>query len=227
MEWKRIFIGEEPGVFFLEVFMRSVIMFIVVLIGLRISGKREIKQMSIFDMAIIIALGSAAGDPMLYKDVSLLQAVVVFSGVFLVYQAIIFVISRSERAENLMEGEPFYIIKSGVASHEYLESKPFGADEFFAELRAKQIAHLGQVKRALLETNGEISVLFYEDQDVKPGLPVWPELFKRQVKEVREPGVYACSRCGCIKSFPTHDPTHCGHCKNDVWVKAISERRVS
>lgn len=226
MDWKRIFIGEEPAVFFLEVLFRTVIMFVVVLVALRVSGKREMRQLSVFDMAIIIALGSAAGDPMFYKDVSLLQAAVVFAGVFLVYHAIVYLISRSEKAEDFVEGKPFYIIKNGVASHEYLESKPFGADEFFAELRGKQITHLGQIRRALLETNGEISILFYEDEEVRPGLPIWPELFRQQLKDVREPGVYACSRCGCIKSFPTTDPSHCSHCDHEVWVKAISARRV-
>lgn len=229
MDWNRIFIGEESGLFFLEIFLRSVIMFLIVLLALRISGKRELKQLSIFDIAIIIALGSAAGDPMFYKEVSLLQAVVVFVGVFSVYLLIVYIISRSEKAENFIEGEPVYIIKNGVVSREHLDNKTFGSDEFFAELRSMQVTHLGQIRRALQETNGEVSIEFFEDHQVLPGLPIWPELYKVQLSATGEPGLYACSRCGFVKEHPVSDLAPCGHCEceNVTWVKAISDKRIT
>ncbi|MEZ7498769.1 hypothetical protein QO200_08460 [Flavobacterium sp. Arc3] len=68
-EWSRILFNDLPEIFLFEVIFRSVIMFTVLLLTLKIAGKRGVKQLSVFETVIIIALGSAAGDPMLYEDV--------------------------------------------------------------------------------------------------------------------------------------------------------------
>ena len=89
MDWYEIFFGKEEMSFFLEIAFRTVVMFLVVVIGLNFTGKRGVKQLSVFEMVMIISLGSAAGDPMFYKEVGLLQAVVVFAVVLLFYRFII------------------------------------------------------------------------------------------------------------------------------------------
>jgi uncharacterized membrane protein YcaP (DUF421 family) len=60
-----------------EVALRTFFMFFVILTSLRILGKRSVAQLSVFELGVIIGLGSAAGDPMFYKDVGLLPGVVV------------------------------------------------------------------------------------------------------------------------------------------------------
>ncbi|PZQ78614.1 MAG: DUF421 domain-containing protein, partial [Flavobacterium johnsoniae] len=85
-EWERLLINNHPFEFLFEVIFRSVIMFIVLLITLRFTGKRGVKQLSIFETVIIIALGSAAGDPMFYEDVGLIPAITVFIVIILLYR---------------------------------------------------------------------------------------------------------------------------------------------
>ena len=77
--WKELLMGSEDWSFLMEAAFRTLIMFSVVLIGLTILGKRGVKQLSVFELVVIIGLGSAAGDPMFYKDVGLLPAFIVFT----------------------------------------------------------------------------------------------------------------------------------------------------
>lgn len=220
MDWHEIFFGKEEISFLLEIVFRTVVMFLVVVIGLNFTGKRGVKQLSIFEMVMIISLGSAAGDPMFYKEVGLLQAVVVFAVVLLSYRIIIFLISRYNKIENLFEGRPIYIIKDGRFTDRSANDLQLGSDELFTELRNKNIDHLGQIKCAILETNGTISLLFLKDGEVKPGLPIWPDGFEKKSKQISTTGLYACSNCGNTEVLsPT--PNHiCAFCKNDEWAES-------
>ena len=73
-EWNRLFYNNLPEIFILEVIFRSTVMFTILLLTLKLAGKRGVKQLSVFETVIIIALGSAAGDPMFYEDVGIMPA---------------------------------------------------------------------------------------------------------------------------------------------------------
>ena len=226
MDWHQLFFGQEGSSFFLEIIFRTIIMFLVVVITLNITAKRQIKQLSIFEMVMIIALGSAAGDPMFYKEVGILQAVTVFIVVLFSYRLIIWLITRFEKVEILFEGKPIYIIKDGRFTNKSSKKMQLGADELFAELRNKNINHLGQIKVALLETNGTISILFFNDEEIIPGLPIWPEDYNKKSKNISVEGNYACSNCGITEIIGPTDLQKCNVCKNDEWVKPLHCQRI-
>lgn len=96
-EWKTLLLGEEKWNFLTEVALRSFVMFLVIVLTLRLLGKRGIKQLSVFELGVIIGLGSAAGDPMFYKDVGLLPGIIVFIMIIGLYKLIAFLINRSDR----------------------------------------------------------------------------------------------------------------------------------
>ena len=227
MNWHKLLLGEE-GIFFLaEIAIRTFLMFILVLILLRLTGKRSIKQLSIFEIVMIIALGSAAGDPMIYKEIGILQASVVFVVVLISYKIITYLITKSDKIETALEGKAIYIIHNGRAALESIHHTDLAMDEFFAELRVLNIEHLGQVKEALLETNGHVSILFFEDKDVKPGLPIWPKEWAKKSETIKVEDIYACSLCGFTLTLPTGKSGECPFCKkNKEWVKAIESKRI-
>src|SRR5690606_19609775 len=115
-EWNRILLNDLPVEFLLEVIFRCVIMFILVLLTLKLAGRRGVRQLSIFELVIIITLGSAAGDPMFYEDVGILHAVCVFVVVLLMYRFITWAISRFQKVDDFLEGKPIYLIKESVFS---------------------------------------------------------------------------------------------------------------
>lgn len=227
MNWQNLFLGDEGISFLLEIALRTIIMFILVLILLRLTGKRSIKQLSIFEIVMIIALGSAAGDPMIYKEIGILQAATVFIIVLISYKFITYLITKSGKIESFLEGKPIYIIKDGHAALESIRHTDLAMDEFFAELRVLNISHLGQVKAALLETNGHVSIIYYEDNDVRYGLPIWPNEWNKKSSIINEEGLYACSLCGYTLTLAIGKGGNCPFChSNHEWVLSVNERRI-
>lgn len=224
-EWKRVLFNDLPLGFLLEVLFRTVIMFIVVLLTLKFTGKRGVKQLSVFEIVIIISLGSAAGDPMFYEDVGLIPAITVFVCILLMYRLVTWLLGKNKHFEVFMEGRTHCIIEDGQFSIHSFEREDLAKDEFFAEMRLKSIEHLGQVRNAYIETNGAISVFFYEDADVKYGLPIRPQLFELKSPNIPKSGIYACTFCANIQELEPTKGT-CSVCGRDEWVEAIKTRRV-
>jgi uncharacterized membrane protein YcaP (DUF421 family) len=225
-DWNRIWMNDQPVQFLLEVAFRSFVMFVMLLVVLRLTGKRGVKQLSIFEVVIIIALGSAAGDPMFYEDVGILPAFTVFIVVLLIYRLVTWLLGKSRWFEVLIEGKTECLIEEGKFSVRKFEKEALAHDEFFTELRLKSVEHLGQVRHAYLETTGDVSVYFYEDEKVKYGLPITPILFNDQLKNIPDTAMYACIRCGIVKEL-NPGPHVCASCENEMWVRAIRTRRLT
>lgn len=222
MNWQELLFGDENYFFLVEIAIRSLVMFLFIFLGLRLTGKRAVTQLSIFELLIIIALGSAAGDPMLYREVGILNALVVFTVIFLVYWLLTQLIERSEKIETILEGKPYYIIREGRASRESLTHKELAMDEFFSALRAYGIFQLGEVKEGVLETSGNVSVLRFPENEIRQGLPVWPDYLVKKTDHVSQSDIYACTTCGNTQQVNTGEKTRCNYCQqNDEWVKAV------
>ncbi len=226
-DWERLLIGEGiPYSFLLEVLLRSIVMFMVILLVLRLMGKRGIRQLSIFELAIIISLGSAAGDPMFYEDVALIPAIAVFVIVMTLYKGITYLSGRFEKIEKIVEGKPVKLIEDGIIHYENFRNESLAYDELFSELRLKQVDHLGQVRAAYLETSGELSIFYFEDHDVKWGLPILPDLLDNTREEVDATKVYACKLCGFTQDTITGGPV-CHHCGKSSWIMAKNNPRIT
>jgi uncharacterized membrane protein YcaP (DUF421 family) len=227
LDLEKILFNDAPGYFFIEIAFRSVVMFLALLIVLKIAGKRGVKQLSIFEMVIIISLGSAAGDPMFYEDVGIGHALMVFVVVLILYRFITWLTGKSQLVEKFLEGETECLIDEGKFSIEKFKRESLAQDEFFTELRLRNVEHLGQVRKAYLETSGDISIFFYEDEKVKPGLPIVPELFKKQVSQISKPGIYCCCRCGEVRELQSAGEHRCVTCHGKKWVPPIQTQRVA
>ncbi|KRB55863.1 DUF421 domain-containing protein [Flavobacterium sp. Root186] len=225
-EWNRLFFNELPQVFLLEVIFRSTVMFTILLLTLKLAGKRGVKQLSIFETVIIIALGSAAGDPMFYEDVGIAPAAIVFLVIIILYRSVTWLTGKSKKFEEFIEGKTECLINDGKFSITSFKKETLAQDEFFSELRVKSIEHLGQVKHAFIEPSGEISVFFYEEKDVKYGLPILPALFNKKSKIISTDGIYACTFCGHTQEVKK-ETTNCEICKKDEWVSAIKTLRIT
>lgn len=227
MTLNELLFGSEKWHFLFETALRTVVMFLAILVGLRLLGKRGVKQLSVFELGVIIGLGSAAGDPMFYKDVGLLPGILVFAIVIALYKLLTLLINRSPRFERFLEGSPATLVEEGCFLVENFKQEPIARDEFFSELRLRSVSHLGQVQLAIVETSGEISVFFYPDEAVKPGLPILPALCNQTLTAIEQEGTYACAFCGRTKKLPPAATHRCATCGKTQWVKAIDAKRIS
>lgn len=227
-DWSRILLGDLPGQFLLEVTLRTLIMFIVIVVTMRLTGKRAVQQLSIIELVLVIGLGSAAGDPMFYHDIGLLPPLVVFIVVLLAYRLITRMAAKSRKVEELLEGRPILILENGQFSIQNFDKEDVGQDEFLMELRLHGIEHLGQIRRAYIEPNGQVSVFYYADDEVRMGLPILPELFHRKTERISQAGTYACTFCGQVEEIVPKDSYHvCPVCTHSEWVQALDTPRIT
>jgi uncharacterized membrane protein YcaP (DUF421 family) len=224
-DWHNIFIHDLDWLAAGEILFRTLIMFSMILLFLRLSGKKGVRQLSLFEVAVIIGLGSAAGDPMFHNEDAILPAVLVFGCILIFYRGLTYLATKYEWFESILEGEPVYIIEDGqfVIDH---DEPMFAKDEFFAEMRQKNIEHVGQVRTAILETNGVVSFFYYPDEEVKSGLPVLPKVYNAKSRSCEKPGTYACSYCAHVMELKNEN-NECPRCNNDEWVSAICTVRLT
>lgn len=222
---QKIFAKGVESSFLVEIGARTVIMFLLILIILRLSGRRGVRQLTLFEVAIIISLGSAAGDPMFQEDIPIFHAIVVFIGVIFVYRLITWLASRSEKIAHLLEGKVLPVVKDGVFDIKHENDNNFSHMEFFSELRNLNVEHLGQVKEGILEVDGTLSVLFYADNDVRYGLPLFPSSYK-MVDVSSSEGPFACMYCGHVLFSFENDSQSCPRCNKTQWSIALNSRRV-
>ena len=228
IDFQALLFGEESPLFLIEVLIRSIIMFIVILVSLRIVGKRSISQLSVFELGVIIGLGSAAGDPMFYKDVGLIPSILAFVVIIAFYRFITYLVNFNAKAEKILEGVPVYIAEKGKLNTVNFEKETIAHEEFFSQLRLKHVTHMGQVNYAILETNGNVSVVFYPEEEVKWGLPILPHLCEAKSNKISENGMYACTYCGHVEEFKSNvDGKQCPVCEKDEWVSALNDQRIT
>ena len=225
-DWKALLLGGEEWNFLPEVLIRTIIMFIIILVSLSILGKRGVRQLSVFELVVIIGMGSAAGDPMFYKDVGLIPVFIVFIIVISLYSWVTYLVGKNKKIERMVEGKPICLVEEGKFAIDNFSKEALGQDEFFAELRLKGVSQLGQVESAIIETNGGISVFFYNDDEVRFGLPIMPDSLKYQYVEIKTQGFYACVFCGNTEKLNPASHHTCKECQKNKWVNASNKMRI-
>jgi uncharacterized membrane protein YcaP (DUF421 family) len=228
--WERLLISEDaPLSFLLEIVLRSVVMFLLTIGALRISGKRGVRQLSLFEFALILVLGSAAGDATIYHDTPLLHAVAVFAVIIALYVLFNYLTDRYPRVERMLEGEPELIILDGEIDLPAFAKASLTGQELCGQLRQLQVEHLGQVRRMYIEATGEVSAFFFEPEDERPGLPIWPELYKHPLFELPTAGAHACHACATVRELPAGPvPAKCPRCgRANGWLPVCATPRVA
>ncbi len=224
--WKELMLGGENWNFLAETVLRTFIMFVILLVSLRLLGKRGVKQLSIFELVAIISLGSAAGDPMFHKDVGVFTALLVFIIIVGLYSLVTYFVGKNKKFERLMEGKPICLIKNGIFLIQSFEKEALGSDEFFAELRMQSVSQLGQIEEAILESSGNISIFYFPDEDVKYGLPIMPNSLDSSIQKIIDSDYYACTFCGYTEKMKPTTLHTCPECKKTKWVKASNKKRI-
>jgi uncharacterized membrane protein YcaP (DUF421 family) len=221
LDWHRMFFGDEPPAFFIEIIIRTSIIYLYVLLLLRWLGSRTIGQLSTIEFLLVIALGSAVGDAMFYPDVPLLHALLVITLVVLANKGLDVLIVKSRTAEIVVDGTPEEAIRDGVVCKAFIDSTSFSDSELFQQLREHGVENLGEVSHAYLETDGVLSV--FKADASNPGLPIVPPWEISPPVEVSPIGrsdratPVACKRCGTIADADT-DTDICPNCSGKVWV---------
>lgn len=139
--------------------LRAVVVYALVMVLMRVSGKRAVGQFTPFDLVLLILIGNAVQNGINGGDNSITGACIMATTLIVLNYAVAYVTSRSEAAERVIEGRPVVLARDGKLFGETLRRELVSHDDFQEALRACGLRHLDEVEIALLETNGKISVV--------------------------------------------------------------------
>ncbi len=150
----------------IEIALRTAVIYAVVLLGMRLSGKREVGQMTPFDLTLLLLISNAVQNAMTGPDTSLLGGVVAASTLLLLNYLIAEVSGGNRRFRKFVEGQPSLLIHDGQIITAHLAKEHVSMDELQRALREHGIASYHDVALAVLEVDGSISCLKYDE--IKP-----------------------------------------------------------
>ena len=150
-------------------FFRTLVLYLVLITGLRLTGKRQIGELEPNELVLTMLLSDLAAVPMQDFGIPLLSGVLPIAVILCMSMLLSFLSLRSVRFRALICGEPTVIIRQGVISQQAMRRNRLTLDELMEELRCQGITDLQTVKYAVLETSGQLSVLLYpKDQPITP-----------------------------------------------------------
>ncbi|WP_097027679.1 YetF domain-containing protein [Clostridium peptidivorans] len=142
-----------------ETSTRTFIGFVVLLILTRLLGKKQLSQITFFTYITGIALGNIAGDMVVHRDIKLIDGV---TGL-IVWSILTFIVElislKSSKARIYLDGEPTIVIKKGIIMQKELAQQRLNMDDLTMLLRLNNVFSIQDVDYAILEPNGELSVL--------------------------------------------------------------------
>ncbi|MGG4551824.1 DUF421 domain-containing protein [Paenibacillus humicus] len=139
--------------------LRTVLMYIIAFVVMRIMGKREIGELSIFDLVISVMIAEIAVFAIEDMKRPLYEGIVPMITLLLIQMAIAKVSLHSRGVRSLFDGKPSVIIQDGRINREEMRRQRYNLDDLLMQLRANNIDNVADVEFAVLETSGQLSVM--------------------------------------------------------------------
>ncbi|HEY6572177.1 MAG TPA: YetF domain-containing protein [Candidatus Eisenbacteria bacterium] len=147
----------------LDIVVRCLVIYLTLLVGLRLMGKRQVGQLTPFDLLLLLLLSNAVQNAMIGPDTSLIGGLVAAATLF----GLNFVVARVARssggAAKLLEGTPTLLIRDGDFLEEHLVREGISRSDILRALREHGVEDPSTVRSAILEVDGSISVLRTDD----------------------------------------------------------------
>ena len=140
-------------------FFRAIILYIIVLIVMRLMGKREIGQLQPFELAISIMIADLASIPMTETGVPISNGIIPILGLLVMHLIISIINMKSIKGREIICGKPRILVYRGKIDEKALKKERFTINELEERLRANNVINLGDVEYAILETSGQVTVI--------------------------------------------------------------------
>jgi uncharacterized membrane protein YcaP (DUF421 family) len=214
----RIAFGQTSAIFLVEVALRMVILYAVLLIALRAMGRRMSSQLTRNELLALVSLAAGVGPALQDPAQGVLPPLIIAVWVAAVQRGIAYLSVGSGRFDSAANGHAELLVEDGRLHLGTLRRNALSREHLFAELRSRGVLQLGRVERMYLESDGTFSTFLHAS--AQPGLsivPTWdPELASRQQ---RDEETSACSRCGSRRKIGLGSG-RCELCQCDSWSPA-------
>jgi uncharacterized membrane protein YcaP (DUF421 family) len=143
----------------LVVFVRALVLYIIVVITMRIMGKRQIGQLQPFELAIAIMISELAAVPMQNTGIPLINGIIPILTLLIAQILMSFLSMKSIKARALICGKPSILIENGKIKEDELQKEMYTLNDLLEQLRIKSVPNIADVEFAILETNGQLSII--------------------------------------------------------------------
>ena len=143
----------------LIVFFRALILYCIVFLVIRLMGKKELSKVQPFELAIIIVISDLASAPMSSRGLSLFDGIIPIITLLLAYMILLLLNHSSNKVQDLVCGKPIVIIKDGKIVEKEFNSQKYTVSDIMSQLHEKDVFSISDVKYAIIETNGNLSVI--------------------------------------------------------------------
>ena len=147
---------------------RTVLLYVIIVIILRIMGKREVGELGVIDVVVFIIMAEVAAFALDDPDKKLIQSIVPMLILLAIQLLSSFISLKSKKFRDLVDGDPTLIIKDGKILEKEMRKQRYNLDDLFQQLREQQIGSVHEVSIAYLEPSGNLSV--FTKDDVQPAL---------------------------------------------------------
>jgi uncharacterized membrane protein YcaP (DUF421 family) len=219
-DWLRILIGEVPGAFYLELLLRAVLIFLLLMLAMRFMGKRMSGLLSRNELVAMVSLAAAVGTPLTAPDRGILPAVIIAIVVVYIERWISAKAFRNEDFERYAIGKLDILVSDGVIDLDILKKVRISRERLMAELRGLGVKQMGSVKRFYMEASGFFTLV--KNEEPNEGLlvlPSWDEEFCKRLKPSEEQ--LACGSCGLLHHKTINAGYKCPQCGADQWAVAV------
>ena len=148
----------------LLIFVRTIIIYVLVLFVMRFMGKREIGQMQPFELVISIMIADLASTPMAEIGIPILYGIIPIIGLLSIHIIISILNIKSIKAREIICGKPRLLVNNGRIDEKALIKENFTINELQERLRVNNVSNLGDIEYAILETSGQISVILKSEK---------------------------------------------------------------
>ena len=148
----------------LIIFIRSIFLYIIVLVVMRLMGKREIGQLQPFELAISIMIADLASTPMADAGIPITNGIIPILALLVMHLIISVVNIKSIKAREILCGKPSILIYRGRIDEKVLRKERFTVNELEERLRGSDVVNIGDVEYAILETSGQVTVIQKPDK---------------------------------------------------------------
>jgi uncharacterized membrane protein YcaP (DUF421 family) len=219
-DWERILIGDAPAEFLVEVLIRTVLIYLILLVVMRLLGKRMNGQLTNLELAVMLTMGAIVSPAMQLPDRGVLASILALICALVFLRGTNWLGFKSNKAEQQIQGTETVIVKDGIIQLDKMAENRLSHQQVYAALRSENVYNLGKVKRLYLEAYGMFSI--YQDEKGKPGLSVLPPADKeiQSIHQHPDEKLLACTNCG--NTVPVSPkPATCPICHANDWVEAV------
>lgn len=218
-DWVRIFVGAVPGTFYVELIIRAFFIYLLLMVSMRMLGKRVSSGLGPTELVAIVTLAAAIGVPLQAPDRGLLPGaviavIVVYIGRYIANRSFL-----SQRFERFIQGDISLLISDSVIDIKALRHTNLTRERLISELRSSGIRQLGEVKRLYIEAGGSFTLI--KMKEPSPGLyimPAWDHEMCNRLQHFED--MSTCKNCGLTTNKVNSDEK-CSNCGKQLWGYAV------